>query len=282
MLICGRKVGHDQAPLVVAEAGLCHNGDLERALEMVRTASDAGCDVVKFQTFRADQFCQPSDPLFAVFKRSELPEMAWPILKDECDKHGIGFLSTPQNRSDLDILLDTGIDAIKVGSDDLTNLPLLRDYASEGLPMILSCGMSDLDDVQAALDATENTKRAILVCTSLYPCEMREANLSRITTLREFHDVPVGFSDHTQGVLAAPVAVGLGACIFEKHFTLDRLLDGPDHWFAADPRELADYVRVITAAYSAMGDGVVAPRGQEKINKQKYQRQAGQQLRGVA
>lgn len=279
MLICGRKVGHDQAPLIVAEAGLCHNGDLDRALEMVRAAADVGCDVVKFQTYRADGFCQPSDPLYAVFKRSELPEMAWPLLKAECDKHGIGFLSTPQNRSDLDILLGVGIDAIKVGSDDFTNTTLLEDYASERLPLILSCGMSSMEDVYAALDATCATQRAVLVCSSLYPCELPEANLARITTLRELYDVPIGFSDHTQGVLAATVAVGLGACIFEKHFTLDRNLDGPDHWFAADPAELADYVRVINAAYSAMGDGVVAPRGQERINKEKYQRRPGQQLR---
>lgn len=279
MLICGRKVGHDQVPLIVAEAGLCHNGDIERALEMVRAASDAGCDVVKFQTYRADGFCQSSDPLYGVFKRSELPEMAWPLLKAECERYGIGFLSTPQNRSDLDILLGVGIDAIKVGSDDFTNTTLLEDYASEGMPMILSCGMSTMDEVYAAMDATAATKRAVLVCSSLYPCELREANLARITTLRELYDVPIGFSDHTEGAVAATVAVGLGACIFEKHFTLDRSLEGPDHWYAADPRGLEEYVRVINDAYTALGDGVVFPRGREIINKAKYQRQPGQQLR---
>lgn len=282
MKICGREVGHEKPPVVIAEAGLCHNGDIERALEMVRVAADAGCDIVKFQTFKAREFCQPSDPLFHEFKRSELPESAWALLKAECVKNDIGFLSTPQNRSDLDILIATGIDAIKVGSDDFCNVPLLNDYASEGLPMILSCGMSSMEDVYAALSATDAVPRALLVCTSLYPCKTRYANLARITTLREFHDLPIGFSDHTQGVLAASVAVGLGACIFEKHFTLDRSLPGPDHWYAADPAELSDYVRVIHTAYLAVGDGIVEPSAMELAAKQKYQRKPGQQLRGQA
>lgn len=284
-MLIGRHVGNGRTPFLVAEAAFNHNGDLDRALAMVHAAAKAGCDAVKFQTYRTEQFCQPDDPMFKHFKRGELEPSAWPLLKAECERHGIVFLSTPQNRSDLDILLKVGIPAIKVGSDDFTNLPLLMDFAAVGLPMILSCGMADMADVYRALAAVGaldgGREAALLVCTSQYPTPPEEANVARITTLRAaFPQVEIGFSDHTQGERAAIAAVALGASIFEKHFTLDRNLPGPDHWYAETPDSLRGWVAGIRVAAKLLGSGLVVPTERELANKLKYQRRAGEQLRG--
>lgn len=275
-------IGHDREPVIIAEAGLNHNGDINAALEMVEVAAECGADIVKFQTFKADQFCRPDDKLYPAFKAAELPDDAWKRLKRRADREGITFLSTPQNRTDLDLLLEAGVQGIKIGSDDFTNLPLIRDYANEGLPMILSCGMSYLIEVQAAMIAASSVPRALLVCTSEYPCPAHHANLGRIRTLRGLYPpdlVPIGFSDHTKGYLAAATAVGLGACVFEKHFTLSHDMVGPDHWFSADPGELREYVKMVRRAYSALGNGTVEPSVAEVQNKARYQRKPGQQLR---
>src|SRR5262249_10609741 len=152
------------------------------------------------------------------------------------------FFSTPQNESDLDILMKVGVPAVKVGSDDFTNIPLLKSYAASGLPLILSSGMSDLAEAYHGLDAVgafDGYPTVLLVCTSQYPRPPEYANLARITTLRAaFPPVPIGFSDHTRGPLASALAVALGACFLEKHFTLSHDLPGPDHWFSEDPQGL--------------------------------------------
>jgi N,N'-diacetyllegionaminate synthase len=285
VLIGARHIGQGRPAFLVAEAAFNHNGDLDRALAMVHAAAKAGCDAVKFQTYRTEQFCQPADPMFHHFKRGELEPAAWPLLKAECERHRIVFLSTPQNRSDLDILLKAAIPAIKVGSDDFTNLPLLMDYASVGLPMILSCGMADMNDVYRALasvGALEGGREtALLVCTSQYPAPVEEANVARITTLRAaFPRVEIGFSDHTEGAQAAIAAAALGATVFEKHFTLDRNLPGPDHWYAETPESLREWVSGIRTTRALLGSGLVVPTEKELANKLKYQRRAGQQLRG--
>ena len=162
--IAGFKIGAGHAPLIVAEAGINHNGDLDRALAMVTAAKEAGCDAVKFATLKADEFCNPAhmisyrhegalvtEPEIEMFRRCELPDSAWRTLKDECDRHGIIFFSTPQNESDLKLLLDVGVPAIKIGSDDLTNLKLIASYATHELPLILSTGMADYTDVFAEI-----------------------------------------------------------------------------------------------------------------------------------
>ena len=288
--IGNRPVGPGQPPFVVAEVGINHNGDVSRAVEMIRVAREAGCDAVKFQTFKAAEFVNDPSQMFtyksqgrevtesmlAMFRRHELPDSAWSVLKAECDKAGIVFFSTPQNRSDLDRLLPLGVPAVKVGSDDFTNLPLLRSYARSGLPLILSSGMSDLAEAHQALDAVgafEGYPTILLVCTSQYPTPPQDANLARITTLRgAFPGMPIGFSDHTQGPLAAGMAVALGACFLEKHFTLDHDLPGPDHWFSENPGGLAAWVEAIRAASAMMGSGLVRPSAVERGNKLEYQR----------
>lgn len=272
----------------MAEVGLNHNGELDRALEMIHVAATAGCDAVKFQTFKASGVCDPdqvysytsqgqviTEPRINIFRRAELAPGVWPLIKAECEAAGVIFLSTPQNPSDLDVLLKVGVPAIKVGSDDLTNHQMLRYCARDdvGLPIILSCGMSDLGEVYAAMEAVRGVEVALLVCTSQYPCPPADANLRRIQTLRTaFRGVPVGFSDHTVGHIAAVTAVGLGACVFEKHFTLDHDLPGPDHGFSADPNELLSWVAAIREAHIMLGSPEVKPTHAELQAKPKYQR----------
>lgn len=290
VMIGERAVGVGAEPFVVAEVGINHNGDLERALEMIHVAKSAGCDAVKFQTFKADEFVNDPSQMFtyrsqgkdvtesmlAMFQRYELPEDAWPLIKAECAKAGIIFFSTPQNRSDLDILLKVGVPAVKVGSDDFTNLPLLKSYARSGLPLILSTGMSDLAEAHQALEAVgglDGYPVILLVCTSQYPTPPDDANLSRITTLKgAFPLVPIGFSDHTSGALASALAVSLGAVFLEKHFTLSHDLPGPDHWFSEDPQGLKEWVSGIRTAYRMLGSPLVRPTAVERGNKREYQR----------
>lgn len=276
-------------PVIVGEVGVNHNGSLDRALAMIGAAKEAGCDAVKFGTFKAAEFCAPDDPLYEMFKSCELPDDAWKIIKSEADRLGIIFFSTPQNESDLQLLLDVGVPCIKVGSDDLTNLALLRNYRRAGLPLILSTGMADFKDVETAwavatapVEGVPAVPVTICVCTSEYPCPPEHANLARIPTLgKEFTGVDIGFSDHTVGSEAAAVAAALGATYFEKHFTLDNDLPGPDHHFSANPKQLAEWVRTIKNVFKLLGDGEVTPTTQELSNRAKWRRASGQKIRGI-
>ncbi len=283
-------IGVDHAPFIVAEVGINHNGDLSRALEMIHVAKSAGCDAVKFQTFKAHEFVNDksqmftyrsqgeyiTEPMLTMFQRYELPKTSWIRIKQECEKVGIIFFSTPQNRSDLDILCEVGVPAIKVGSDDFTNLPLLKSYAQTRLPMILSSGMSDLAEAHQALEAVgafDGYPVILLVCTSQYPTPPDDTHLARITTLRAaFPMVEIGFSDHTRGSLASSLAVALGAVFLEKHFTLSHDLPGPDHWFSEDPVGLLEWVESVRASYKMLGSPIVRPTLVERDNKREYQR----------
>lgn len=304
MNIAGHEIGVD--PFIIAEVGLNANGSIHRAFEMIEVAKAAGCTAVKFQTFRAVDVCPPDqmytyqqrEPLFPpmeqfvtrtiteprinLFKRAEFSESAWPIIKAECDRVGIIFLSTPETPHDLDILLKVGIPAIKIGSDNLTNRPLLRHcFAPDvGLPIILSCGMSDILEINAALSLASSSDLILMICTSEYPCPRESTNLRRIPTLKNSlawplnsqNRIAIGFSDHTQGTIAAITSVGLGACVFEKHFTLSLALPGPDHWWSCNPKELSEWVSAIRTAHTMLGDGVMRPSAKELEAKKLYQR----------
>lgn len=294
--IASHKVGPGLTPFVVAEAGINHNGDLDRALAMVTAAKEAGCDAVKFATLKAAEFCNPehvisyrhngelvTEPEIEMFRRCELPDTAWRTIKDECDRHGIIFFSTPQNESDLKLLLDVGVPAIKIGSDDLTNLKLIASYSTHNLPLILSTGMADYMDVFAATNVARASgcdQFIVCVCTSEYPCPYEHANLARIRTLQKTFQY-VGFSDHTEGSMAATIASALGACYIERHFTLDNQLRGPDHAFSANPTQLAYWAADIRAARTIMGSGRVAPTEQELSNRANWRRKSGQKIRGA-
>jgi N,N'-diacetyllegionaminate synthase len=268
-------------PFIVAEVGINHNGELTKALKMIEVAKQAGVDAVKFQTFKADEFCgdknqmftyksqgkKVTEPMLKMFKRYEFEYDDWFTIKQKCDDENILFLSTPQNRSDLNLLLELDLKAIKVGSDDFTNLPLLEDYSSTKLPLIVSCGMSDLSEVRQALQtigALEGYPTILLLCTSQYPTPPEDVNLLKFKTLANtFPGLVLGFSDHTKGSLASSLAVGFGAVFFEKHFTLNNNLPGPDHWFSENPDGLKDWVDSIHQSYQMMGDSIVQPTPKE-------------------
>jgi len=280
--IDGHNIGPNDPPYCIAEVGINHNGDLDRAKRMIEIAKEVGADAVKFQTFKAEEFCgdpkqqftyysqgkEVTESMLKMFKRYEFEPEQWREIKEHCDSVGITFFSSPQNRTDLNLLLSIGVPAIKVGSDDFTNLPLLQSYAAEDIPLILSCGMSDLSEVHQALDAVgwfTGKPVALLLCTSQYPTPPVDVNALKVTTLKQaFPGLLVGFSDHTQGPLAACLAVALGARIFEKHFTLDHDLPGPDHWFSDDIDELRGWINQIRKADMMMGSPFVMPTLAEK------------------
>lgn len=280
--IAGRSIGPDDPPFCIAEVGINHNGDLALAKRMIEVAKEAGADAVKFQTFTAEEFCgDPKQPftyrsqgnsvtesMLAMFKRHEFSPEQWRDIKTHSDFVGITFFSTPQNQPDLDLLISIGVPAIKVGSDDFNNLPLLRSYAAANLPLILSCGMSDLAEVHQALDTVgwfEGYPLALLLCTSQYPTPPEDVNIAKLTTLQyAFPGLLVGFSDHTQGPLAAALAVARGARIFEKHFTMDHDLPGPDHWFSDEPQDLANWITTIHGANVLLGSPFVRPTQAEQ------------------
>lgn len=270
-------LGKGTEPFIVAEAGINHNGSLETAYQMIDVAKKAGVSAVKFQTFKAREFVadrtqlftyysqgkEVTEPMLDMFERYEFSEDEWVKIKEKCKKENIMFLSTPQNYSDLEILLRLGVDAIKVGSDDFTNIPLLKKYATTGLPLIVSLGMANLAEVYTALEAIgtlDGYPTILLLCTSQYPTPPADVNLNKLKTLQEaFPFLPMGFSDHTQGPLASSLAVAMGACFFEKHFTLDHQMPGPDHWFSENPEGLSSWVSSIKTAYLMMGNGIVRP-----------------------
>lgn len=260
--------------MLIAEVGLNHNGSIDRAMEMIRVAKGCGADVVKFQTFKADEFCSKEDPLYPVFKRCELSDDAWPTLADECVRQGIEFMSTPQNYSDLQLILPY-IRNIKVGSDDCANVGLLEKYASHGFPLIVSTGMA----TEAEISTAAQYASVLLVCTSQYPCPDSEARVSRVATMARFGKV--GFSDHTLGNEAAVMAVAYGATVFEKHFTLDHNFAGPDHAWACEPEELASWCTAIRRAQTLQGEDALDLTPSEAEQRRKYQRQSGQQIRGT-
>ncbi len=278
-------IENEGQPFIIAEVGINHNGDVERAFEMIRVAKQCGADAVKFQTFKAEEFVsdpeqtytytsqgqQVTESMLAMFQRYEFSPDVWKDIKRRCQEEGIVFFSTPQNRSDLDVLLDVGVPAVKVGSDDFTNLPLLQSYSESGIPLILSCGMSDLSEVYQALDAVgalDGYPTILLLCVSQYPTPPKDVNLRRIRTLQAaFPMIPIGFSDHTQGPLASSLAVSFGACCFEKHFTLSHDDPGPDHWFSEDPAGLKEWVESIRTAYTIMGSSLVRATSAEEEMK---------------
>ena len=282
MKIGDRIISIKEKPFIIAEAGINHNGNLETAFRMIETAKDIDVDAVKFQTFKAEEFNvdetatytyhsqgkEITESMLQMFKRYEFTFNEWEQIKKKCDDIGIMFLSTPQNISDLELLMQLDLPAIKVGSDDFTNIPLLKKYASKRLPMLLSCGMADLGEVYYSLEAVEAFARddiALLLCTSEYPTPYEDVNLNKLKTLHSaFPELVLGFSDHTQGSLAAGMAVALNACVFEKHFTLDNDMEGPDHWFSDNPLSLAEWKKTILDGWSLLGSSVVRPTLKER------------------
>ncbi len=277
-------------PFLILEAGINHNGDIQLAFQMVQLAKDLGADAIKFQTFKASEFCgnnqqlftytsqgsEVTEPMIEMFTRYEFTRDEWFRIARHCQDLGIIFLSTPQNLTDLQLLNEIGIPAIKVGSDDLTNIPLIRSYAHFNKPIILSSGMSDIKEIYSALEAAGwflGKDVSVLICTSLYPTYAKDAGISRVRTLiNAFPGLRVGFSDHTIGNTSAIMALALGARIFEKHFTISHDLAGPDHWFSASPEEIEKWILSLREGWIALGDAQLQPLPSELKNKAEFQR----------
>lgn len=291
--IGGKKIGEGQPVFVIAEAGVNHNGTLSLAKKLVDAAARAGADAVKFQTFNPDELVTKAagkagyqernskireksllprtavPPLrkgelaggesqYAMLKRLELPHAWHAELKKHAEKKKLVFLSTPFSLSDAQFLRSLRVAAIKVGSSDANNIPYLREIARWGLPILLSTGMCDLKEVREAVRTIKkagNWKLILLHCTTNYPTPFAETNLLAIRTLQKEFKLPVGFSDHTEGGEVAIAAVALGARVIEKHLTLDRTMEGPDHRTSLEPDELKDFVAHIRNVETALGTG---------------------------
>ncbi|PHQ14443.1 N-acetylneuraminate synthase [Marinobacter profundi] len=273
--------------LIIAEAGVNHNGDMALAKELIAVAADAGADLVKFQTFTASKITSRSAPKAEYQKGTTDPEESQQEmirkleltrenhleLIAECKKRGIGFFSTAFDNDSFDLLEELGCcDLVKVPSGELTNLPYLRYVSRLGTPLLLSTGMANLGDIEAAIDAVEQagTPRSqitVLHCTTEYPTPMDDVNLMAMVNIGKALGVTVGYSDHTPGIEVPIAAVALGATVIEKHFTLDRSLPGPDHRASLEPAELKAMVAGIRNIERALGDGIKRPSPSELKNK---------------
>jgi N-acetylneuraminate synthase/N,N'-diacetyllegionaminate synthase len=272
---------------IVAEIGINHNGDLSLAKEEILAAAEAGADSVKFQNYHTNDFLSDrslsltyksqgrctTEPQYDLFQRCELSLDDLIEIKEFCDTQGVLFHSTPTSSKGVDDLLSIGCSVLKNGSDYLTNLDLIRFMGQTGLPTVLSTGMSTLAEIDSAVRTyreTDNDKLILLHCTSAYPAPMEEVNLARLRTLRDAFAVPVGFSDHTTGTTAAIASVILGSCWLEKHFTLDRTLPGPDHWFSMNPEELRVLVDAVREAEKVTGSPAISPTTSEESSRKAF------------
>lgn len=254
--ISNQFIGDGEAVFIMAEAGSNHNRDLSQAKRLVDVAYDAGCDAVKFQVFSAETLVTRQNPAFSILKENEFPRDWIPILSDYSKQRGIIFSASPFDRDAVDQLCDVGVPFLKWASPEIHDLPLLRYAASKGKPLMISTGMCDLVDIYRAIETVEsegNSDIVLLHCVSSYPTSSNDIHLRMMDSIRRTFNVPTGFSDHTTGLIPPVVAVSRGACVVEKHFTLDRSSEGPDHSFALEPRELSEMVAAIREAESCLG-----------------------------
>ncbi len=271
--------------LIIAEAGVNHNGDLAMARRLVDAAADCGADLAKFQTFAADRIVTrdaakaeyqsavigTDETQYAMLRRLELDRGAHEMLIRHCRARRIGFLSTAFDEESVDLLVELGIDRFKIPSGELTNLPYLRRVARQGGPVILSTGMATLGEIEGALEAliaagAPRARITVLHCNSGYPTPFVDVNLRAMLTIRAAFGVEVGYSDHTSGIEVAVAAVALGATVIEKHLTLDRTLPGPDHKASLEPPEFKAMVSAIRNVESSLGDGIKRPTPSEAKN----------------
>ncbi len=273
--IGSRDIGPGSPCLVIAEAGINHNGDAGLAAELVDRAAEAGADAIKFQTHfpehemlrGGETAAYVGESLFDLLTRTALSREAHYELAARAARRGIMFLSTPFSREAADFLETLGVPAFKCGSGELTNLPLLQHIARKGRPMLVSTGMSTADEIDASVRVLEaaGAQYALMHCTSTYPTPFPHVQLGCIEWLRDKYGVPVGFSDHTLGNVMALAAVASGANIFEKHFTSSRSLPGPDQEGSMEPGELAELVRGIRAIEQARGATKMIQPGEQEV-----------------
>ncbi len=271
--------------LIIAEAGVNHNGSLEKAKQLIDVAITAGADFVKFQTFKAEDMVtrtaekakyqknltKERESQFEMIKKLELDRDTHEELIQYCEQKGIFFLSTAFDHDSIDLLAELNIPFYKIPSGEITNLPYLRHVGSMGKPIIMSTGMAMLVEIRAALNVllevgVGKDQITVLHCNTEYPTLMEDVNLKAMLTIKDELGVAMGYSDHTLGIEVPIAAVALGATVIEKHFTLDRILPGPDHAASLEPNELKAMVAAIRNIEKAMGDGVKKPSPSEEKN----------------
>lgn len=273
--------------LIIAEAGVNHNGDFELAKKLIEAAAVAGADFVKFQTFKADRIVNKTakkaeyqerninvgdDTQYAMLKKLEMPEEWHSKLIQYAHEQGIQFLSTGFDHESIDFLDQLGSPLFKIPSGEITNKPYLRHIAQKGKPVILSTGMANMDEIKAAMyvlceNGISKENITVLHCNTEYPTPMEDVNLKAMITIQNSLGVKIGYSDHTQGIEVPIAAVALGAKVIEKHFTLDRNLPGPDHKASLEPDELKAMVKAIRNIEKAVGgSGIKEPSPSEQKN----------------
>lgn len=286
--ISNKFISTSNATFIIAEAGVNHNGDMKLAKRMIDVAVEAGVDAVKFQTFKADKLIlknidkapyqkvttNRNETQYDMLKRLEVTKDQTAELIEYCKGKNIIFLSTPFEKTSLDELDELGVHAFKIAATDLTNIQFLRQVAEKGKPIILSAGMCYLEEVQRALEAIYpiNKDVVLLQCTANYPIRNDEANIKVVQTFLEEFNIIVGYSDHSQGVGASPYAVALGAKVIEKHFTLDKNMEGPDHRASVTPDELKKLVLDIRRVEEYLGDGIKMPTCSEQMTRKSLQK----------
>ncbi|WP_169752557.1 N-acetylneuraminate synthase [Campylobacter mucosalis] len=271
---------------IIAEAGVNHNGDIELAKKLIDVAVSAGADAVKFQTFKAKhsisknaskadyqkQTTDKNESQFEMIKRLELDEVAHKELIAYCASRGIMFLSTPFDLESIELLANFGLEIFKIPSGEITNLPYLRAIARLNKKVILSTGMANLGEIETAIDiltinGTNRENIIVLHANTEYPTPMQDVNLKAMLTIKNALNIPVGYSDHTPGIEVPIAAVALGAVVIEKHFTLDKNMQGPDHKASLEPDELKAMVSAIRNIEIALGDGIKRTSPSEQKNK---------------
>lgn len=265
--IAGRPVNDQHSPFVIAEAGSNFNQDFDTARRLIDVAAEAGAHAVKFQLFRADVLYPGGGELHKIFKSVELNPDWVPLLNEHAKSQGLHLLASAFDKASVDVLESINVAAHKIASSETTNLGFLHYVASKGRPIIISTGMCDMVDVEEAVNVSlgaGNSEIILLQCGAMYPLPPEMANLRVLKTLTDAFHCPVGFSDHTLNTSIAKVAVGMGANLFEKHFTLDRSAPGPDHFYALEPKELKLYIDGINEAYQALGSHIKEMLPQEK------------------
>jgi len=279
-----RRIGPGQPCFIIAEAGVNHNGHLGRARQLIRVAAEAGADAVKFQSFKAERVAHQEAPKapyqlrhtartesqLEMLKRLELSPRAHQELKKCCRTYGILFLSTPFDEESADLLDGLGVPLFKIPSGEITNWLLIEHIARKGKPILLSTGMSYLQEVKEAVREIRRVNRRGIValhCTSVYPAAPQDVHLRAMITMAQTLKLPVGYSDHTPGIEVSLAAVALGACVIEKHFTLSKNLPGPDHKASLEPHELKALIRGIRTVEASLGKTVKEPVKAEWENR---------------
>jgi len=261
-----RLIGEGEKTLIIAEIGLNHSGDVQIAKDLIVAAKKSGADAVKFQTYITEKRVPRNSPIYDNLKKCELTENETRELAKYADSEGIILFSTPFDDESVDLLIDLKVPLLKIASFDIVNHKLLEKVAKTKIPIIISRGMASIKEIDEAIAIFKkhDTTYALLHCVSAYPTKDEDANLSIIRTLMKKYDCPIGYSDHTLRVDVPTLSTAVGACIIEKHFTLDKSMEGADHKISCNPEELMEIVRRVRKVEKILGTSEIKPMDCEK------------------